>query len=426
MKKMALVSVAMLGACASEGVPPMPPIDLPAPGAPAEAEKRTVRGMTLEQALQMAEQTHPDLARAKARVDAALGRAQQAAAFPNPEIGVRMESARLNGATTDDAEFLAGVAQPIPLGGRLDAARRVEERDRQRLLHELEVKRLEVRRRVQGAFAAVLYLDRVSRAQEETLVSWESAVKIAQARVQAGDAIPEEVSRVEIEVVRLRLAMDRVRSLRQVGVASLSSAIGEPALEVESVEGSLESGLELPALETLTARLQEHPLLASAIADVDAQAARVELAEAQRIPDINLELFYRRIEGSNEHGFDVGASIALPVFDRNQGRIREARADVLAARAQVRSARNELALELKEAHAELVRALSASKALRDELIPRIETVLKGAEARYKNGDTSLFEVLPIRRERTELQLGYLESLREVMQAWARLSPYLAR
>lgn len=424
MKK--LVFLLILSGCASTEISPMPPIEAPLPHPAAEQPKHSAKGMTLEQALQMADQSHPELAVARARIDAAEGRAKQAGAFPNPEVGVKMESARFSGGITDDAEFLAGVVQPIPLGGRLGAARRVEELDRQRLAREFDVKRLEIRRRVQGAFATVLYLEQVLKAQQEALSSWESAVKIARARVEAGDAIQEEVARVEIEVVRVRLVLDQVRSMRESAVVALAGAIGEPNLEIESVEGSLDMSLDVPVLEALAARIQENPALAAVLADVDVQSARIELAEAQRIPDVNLELFYRRIEGTKDDAFDIGAGFAVPVFDRNDGRIREAKADAVSARARVRSTRNDLVVELREAHAELQRALAASKTLREELIPRMDAVLKAAEARYKNGESSLVEVLPIRRDRTDLQLSYLESLRNVMQAWARLSPYLAK
>ena len=59
-----------------------------------------------------------------------------------------------------------------------------------------------------------------------------------------------------------------------------------------------------------------------------------------------------------------------------------------------------------------------------EILPRADTVLKAAEARYSAGDMSLTEVLPVRRDWAAVQLTYLESLRDVMQAWAALTPYL--
>ena len=62
--------------------------------------------------------------------------------------------------------------------------------------------------------------------------------------------------------------------------------------------------------------------------------------------------------------------------------------------------------------------------LREEILPRADRVLQGAEVRYRAGDMSLTELLPVRRDWTRVRLDYLEALHEVMQAWAELSPYV--
>lgn len=40
------------------------------------------------------------------------------------------------------------------------------------------------------------------------------------------------------------------------------------------------------------------------------------------------------------------------------------------------------------------------------------------------GNISLSELLQLRRDWAAVELSYLESLRDVMQAWAALSPYV--
>ena len=51
----------------------------------AKPTVKQVESLTLDQALEMAESLQPELAEAKAMVEAAEGRARQAGAFPNPE-----------------------------------------------------------------------------------------------------------------------------------------------------------------------------------------------------------------------------------------------------------------------------------------------------------------------------------------------------
>jgi outer membrane protein, heavy metal efflux system len=206
-------------------------------------------------------------------------------------------------------------------------------------------------------------------------------------------------------------------------IEALVTAIGDPTLHVELLEGSLEGSLALPTLESLATRLEQSPFIGAADADISVQRARIDLADTQRIPDVSLDLSYRRI-GDIENTVDVGVRVPIPLFNRYQVRIREARADFVAAEARARSVRNELTLELQTSYRTLARAIAAAQLLREEILPRAESVLRSAETRYANGDISLAELLPIRRDWTRARLDYLEALNEVTQAWAALSPYV--
>jgi cobalt-zinc-cadmium efflux system outer membrane protein len=380
--------------------------------------------LTLVRALHLAESFHPALAAARAEVEAAGGRALQAGLFPNPVAVARMESAPFEGSTTGEAEYPVGISQRVPLGRRLGAGARAGERDAAYLEKELEVRRLEVRSRVHGRFAAALYAARVAALRKEALQNGSSAVAAARARVAAGEAPAEEIPRAEMERLRVEGDLERARSLEEEALLELEAAVGAPDLRVGSVEGSLEEALEVPAIESLAARLAESPILEAAEADLEARRAHLELAEAQRVPDVNLDFFYRRLEASEEDAFDVGISVPLPVFDRNQGRIREVRANVAAAEARARTVRGEVAARLRVSVSRLSRAVAAARRLREEVLPRAALVLGAAEARYSGGDASLSDVLPVRRDHTAVQLEYLDALREVMESWAGIAGIL--
>lgn len=384
---------------------------------------KQVENLSLDQALEMAENLQPQLAEAKAMVEAAEGRAQQAGLFPNPEAIGGAQQLPLGGNGPNEREYLAGIGQTIPLGGRLAQARRAELLDREVRARGLEVKRRDIRKRVHSAFATALYQEKAYQAQTEIQRNAEKAVAATLARVEAGDALREDLARVEMELARVKVELKRADSLREQALVALASAMGDATLTVKSLAGTLESAFEIPTLETLAANLSAQPETALAEADIRARSARVDLAKAQRIPDVRVELLYHRLEASRENTLDVGLSIPLPLFDRSQGRLHEARAEVTAAEARARLTQNELNARLRESYLQLTNALASSGTLKTEILSRAETVLRSAEARYAAGDISLAEILPVRRDWAAAQLSYLESLRDVMQAWAALAPY---
>ena len=382
-----------------------------------------LENLTLEQAIALAEGLHPGLAEARALVEAAEGRARQVGTFPNPEAIVGAQQIPFSGNAPNEKEYLAGVGQSIPLSRRLSKARQAELLDREVRARGLEVKRRDIRKRVHSLFATALYQEKAYQGQTEIQVNARKAVATTQARVEAGDALREDLARVEMELARAKVELQRAESLREQALVTLASAMGDAALSVKSLAGTLEATFEIPTLETLAANLSAQPESAQAEADIRSRNARVDVAKAERIPDVKVELLYHRLESSRENTLDVGLSIPLPLFNRNQGRLREARAEVSAAEARSRMTQNELTTRLRESYLQLAAALANSRSLKAEILPRADTVLKSAEARYAAGDTSLGDLLPVRRDWAAVQLTYLESLRDVMQAWAQLQVF---
>ena len=321
---------------------------------------------------------------------------------------------------------MAGIGQTLPLSGRLSKARQAELLDREVRVRGLEVKRRDIRKRVHSAFATALYQEKAYQAQTEIQRNAEKAVATTQARVEAGDALREDVARVEMELARAKVELQRAESLRQQALLALASAMGDADALRKILAGTLDATFEIPTLESLAANLSAQPETALADADIRARTARVDLAKAERIPDVKVELLYHRLESVQENTLDVGLSIPLPLFNRNQGRLREARAELAAAEARSRMTQNELTTRLRESYLQLTAALANSRTLKTEILSRAETVLKGAEARYAAGDISLAEILPVRRDWAAVQLTYLESLRDVMQAWAEIKPLALR
>ncbi len=384
---------------------------------------KPVENLTLDLALDMAEDRQPQIAEAKAMVEAAEGRARQAGAFPNPEAILGAQQLPLSGNQPNEKEYVAGVGQTIPLGRRLSTAREAELLDREVRARGLEVKRREIRKRVHNAFATALYQEKAWQAQSDIQQNAAKAVAATRARVEAGDIVRDDLARVEMELARAKVELQRAESLREQALIGLASAIGDATLTVKSLAGTMDATFEIPALESLVANLSAQPESAQADADIRARMARVDLAKAERIPDVKVELLYHRLEASSANTFDVGLSIPLPLFNRNQGKLREARAEQAAAEARARMTQNELSTRLRESYLELTATLATSQTLKTEILGRADSVLKTAEARYAAGDISLTEVLPVRRDWAAVQLSYLESLRDVMQAWAEVKSF---
>ncbi len=391
-------------------------------GPKSAVQEQPIQELTLEKAFRLCEQFHPNLEAARAKIEAAEGRMLQAGLFLNPELVARIES--LPGHSNNPSQDLIGLTQRIPIGGRISWAQRVAELELGQLVKEFDAKRLEVRFKVHGAFATALYLTRSVQILKDALQNAESGVKIAKARVDAGEALPDELARAELEQIKIRLELKREESMQNLAIEAIKVSIGNTALKIEAIKGDLEATIDIPALEVLVMKMAESSILASAELDIKIQRARLELAKSETIPDVNLDLVYRRYDFIRQNTFDLGVGIALPLFDRSQGKLKEARSDIDKAEAQLAAKKNELYQHICETHAKLTRALESAKLINESILPKSKNILKSTEVRYKAGDISFMETLVIRRDHISYQLQYLEALRDVMQEWAELSFYV--
>lgn len=388
------------------------------------ATTNQLNALTLEQALALAEQHHPQLAEARALVEAAAGRAQQAGTRPNPEVVVRAEQIPFKDTPARDRQYVVGFAQTVPLGSKVAKARQAELLEQEARAQQLEVVRRDVRKRVHTAFATALYQVQAARIQTRIAEDFIRTIALVKARLAAGDAVPEELARAEMELARAEVEVRRSRSLQGQAASALLAAVGSTELRLASLTGNLEAAFEVPTLESLNARLAEHPELLEAQAAQKVNAARLELALVERIPDVTAEVLYRRLEATRQNTLDFGFRMPLPWFNTGQGRVREARAEAVAAEARSRSTQAELQKRLHTAHAELTTALANRRALKDDILPRATTVLAAVEVRHAAGELALDDVLSARREWAAVQLAHLESLRDVMRAWAEISGHL--
>jgi outer membrane protein, heavy metal efflux system len=350
-------------------------------------------------------------------VDAAKARAAAAGRIPNPDAIARMESAPFSG-TTSRAEYVSGISQSIPIGGRLAAARKAEEAGVFTRSHELQAAKLEVTRNVRNAFATALFASEVMQIQTDNASSLREMVRISKARVEAGDLNPIDLARVESEEAQQRLEVQDAGRLHHGAIDALASAMGDFRTEIDSLAGSLEETLAISAIRAEVFRI-DHPTVRSAESEVKSQEARVKLAKSERIPDVNLDLLYRRLEGSRENAFDVGVRIPIPLFDRRK-RVRLAEQELRASQAHYERVQNQIGHEQHELEIELRSALEAAELLKHTVLPAAKKVLDGTEARFKAGDINLSDLLVIRRGYAAARLHYAETVRRVMTARAGL------
>jgi cobalt-zinc-cadmium efflux system outer membrane protein len=360
----------------------------------------------------------PALAASQAEVDVALGRAEQAAARPNPTVSLEVENFLGTGPYTglNAAETTLRAELPLELGGRrsarieaaraeIVAARARASRSRADFIRELAI-----------AYAEAEAGQLRERLDSENLELARSDARTARILVENGREARLRQVQAEAAVQAAAAELEDARADRLSAVARLSALAGVP-VPYSGVVGGL---LDAPDLLGSPGALGETNILA-ARAERDAAAARVRSERAQRTPEVSVGLGVRRIEEENALAAVAGVSATVPLFNRNRG-------NIAAAEAELRAADARLQLATLAAQADFRSATAQVEAARSRIAAASAGEAAAAEAYrlarigYDSGRLPLSDVLATRRALTEAR----EQLLEARTARVRAQVDLAR
>jgi cobalt-zinc-cadmium efflux system outer membrane protein len=386
--------------------------------------------VTLEQIEKMANETNPTLRQAEAEMRAAKARQQQAGLYPNPSVGYIGDEIR--GGSVGGGKQGFFVQQTIVTGGKLGKGREVFGAEGKLAEIEAQEQRTRVTTAVKMSFLRVLAAQEWLEARRDLAKIAEDSAETQRELMNTGQADESEVLEAEVEAQRMRMAARMQENTLREEWRSLAAVIGQPALPLATVAGDLERGWpqlnEEEAVETIA---KQSP--AVRIAETASGRAQAVLARAQRepIPDI---LVRAGMEYNHEtlgsvpwaKGWEglAEASVEIPFFNRNQGNIAAARADI--ERAEQEKAR--VALTLRERAATVVDEYANAKLMaveyRDEILPHAKKAYSLLVDKYGQMLASHPRVLEAQRKLYELQIEYIAALEGVWTNGLALQGYL--
>jgi cobalt-zinc-cadmium efflux system outer membrane protein len=393
-------------------------------------EKANGALVTLEQVQKIASDSNPTLRQAEAEIRAAKARQQQSGLYPNPTVAYTGDEIR--GGSVGGGKQGFFVQQTVVTGGKLSGSREVFGKEVRLAEIEAEEQRMRVQSAVKMAFLRVLAAQELLYARRDMATIAQDAVETQRRLMNTGQADETEVLEAEVEAQRMRMSARMQENTLREEWRSLAAVIGQPDLPLTTVAGDLEKGWpevnEEEAVETIAKRSP-----AVRIADAAEERAQTVLARAKResIPDLQLRagMEYNNDQLSSApfaKGWEGIAEVAvqIPLFNRNQGNVAAARADIDRAGQEKRR----IALTLRERAASAVDQYANARLMaveyRDEMLPRAKKAYGLMVERHGQMLASYPRVLEVQRKLYELQIEYIGALESVWTNGIALQGYL--
>jgi len=394
---------------------------------------RPIQALTLQQAIERALANYPALQIQRYAIEQALGQKTTAGLLPNPVLSYYKENLHLGGQKGGEEIFSAGLplnflwhrwSQVNAAGAQVEASN----------LALANVQRL-VTFEVQKAFVECYYAAQSYEAWQKAAAVFRQAATTGKIRLTDGDISGYEQQRIALEQQRYQKAageaqVEFINSRRRLAFF-LDPAQSEMQFEPISVKSDFRNERESPTspmleinLEKLLAHaLQNRPDLQAARAISRSKQAALSAAKWQRLPAAGISAGYKK-QVDDFKGAVIQVNLGFPLFDRNQGEVRSARA---AHEQQVTATdllEKQAALEVRQAYDRYRLYSELLEAYTDEQ-PRPGGVLQIAQFSYAEGEMSLIELLDGARAYSEafqtqhdLLLKYQLSIFELEKAAA--------
>lgn len=366
-----------------------------------------------------AQQHHPAVVAAQARLQAAQANSISAGAFADPQLNL---SQGLN-----DADYQTlGVTQEIPVFGRramsIEQARAGERAARARL----EEVKADLAANVVEAFSEYLYVRENQLLQRDLIQLLEQFAGVAERAYAAGSVSMSDLLRAQNALDEARSEHQNLDAMLTSQRARLNSALGRDArMEFEgehTLSKSHEEFAQLPAQpDELYAQIKEHnPALLASRYEVESMLVARDIAGSVGLPQLMVGAEYMNTAMAADTITGM-VSVSLPIWRSNYRAQRDAAdADVQTGLQQLQAAELEAQAELSMALYQWQDAERNRKLYGNVLVARAEQAVATTLSNYQSGNAGFTDVITSQQEWLSFALAHRRALANQLAAVATI------
>jgi len=394
---------ARLGLMAAAGL-------LAATGASAQG---AAGSLTLQVAIDRAMTANATIAAARLRGPINLANLAVARERLNPEGSFELEK--------ETPKEAYGVAVPFELGGkrarRIDVAEATIRAGDAELAATVAQVRNDVRR---AYFGEVVAEERLLILREQRDISLR-ARDTAQARFDAGDAPRLEVMQAQLAQAAAENEATAAEGTAAAARATLNALIAQPLDTPATLTTTVDAVAPLEAQAALVLAQTASTELLSLDRQIEAQRARIQLAQALRVPDLTPTFtLTHRAEPEFTYGWRAGAAVTLPLFTTHRAGVlvEQTTLEQLTAQRQATLVRIQGEVTAASQRAQAQRELFVR--YRDQIIPQAQQVEQLAQDAYQLGQTGIAALLQALQATRDVRLRSLDAIDQFQTALADL------
>jgi len=334
------------------------------------------------------------------QIEIAKGQLEQSRILPNPIM-------KFESGTGVEFETTGMISQTIILGKKRKLKIKLNELyfNKERLEYEIlkQAKLTEVFK----AFVSILHLQEILILQKDRISVADNLMNAVSRKVEAGKLSPAEKSRARIQLFQERLKLRSIEKSLQTAWNSISVLWGDEKSPFNQAIGDLSLLRDIPILISL----EMAPDIQIFKLSLDIQQQKIQSEKAEAIPDLDLGAGLKR-SNIQRNTFQVGLSIPLPIFNRNQGNIKSAILELEQAQLELKRIESQLKTDVSNFQAQLENLVSEITIIDDDIIPEAQNAYTIITDGYLNGRFTYLDVVNSQEMWFQSREQYVNALKD--------------
>ena len=350
--------------------------------------------LTLDEALVAVLENNPMLLAGDYQAQAAAARIRQAQQSTPVQVKLELENFAGSGQFSGDdlLEATLSLGKVLELGNKAGLRGEIARNEATLLGNEKDAERLDLLAEAARRFIHVVVDQERLKIARDKLVLAKRTAAIVGERVSVGKSPDTERRRVRIAVARAEMELEHAEHELATSRLKLATQWGHTEANFSSAKASLSALDPVGSFEELAQLLERNPDLTRYASEQRLAESRLRLAQSRRKMNVEFSGGIRYFNITDDSALVLSASIPLGSASRATPGIESAR--LLSDQHPLLYQQRQLKLHasLYEIYQELSHAFSASRTLREQVVPEAELALRDYEKGYRSGRYSLLEL----------------------------------
>jgi len=196
-----------------------------------------------------------------------------------------------------------------------------------------------------------------------------------------------------------------------------------PAIEKE-IGKDISENKDIKIEKLTQLALKSRPLMLEARKSIEMAGHEREISLLSRVPILILAAGAILDLDNNDYGAFINGQIELPIFERNQGPIKEAKSKVEYAKEHEKTLGNEIKQEVRASYNDLIAAKETLNEYKTVILPKNDEIRKKAVEYFYRDEFPISQLISIEKTYMDIKITYLDVLKQYQLSVGTLEKYV--